>query len=83
MKQEMMGWQWHQLDCMQIISTWLQTDNIASTLSVNFYRLDALIDAQPIVPKTLKAFRSAMYVYVSILRAGVQPTLDPYTEAFL
>jgi len=26
MKQEMMGWQWHQLDCMQIICTSLQTD---------------------------------------------------------
>jgi len=27
MKQEMMGWQWHQLDLMQIICTSLQTDN--------------------------------------------------------
>jgi len=27
MKQEMMGWQWHQLDHMQIICTSLQTDN--------------------------------------------------------
>jgi len=26
MKQEMMGWQWHQLDEMQIICTLLQTD---------------------------------------------------------
>jgi len=26
MKQEMMGWQWHQLDHMQIIYTSLQTD---------------------------------------------------------
>jgi len=31
MKQEMMGWQWHQLDHMQIICTSLQTDNHAST----------------------------------------------------
>jgi len=31
MKQEMMGWQWHQLDHMQIICTLLQTDNRAST----------------------------------------------------
>jgi len=28
-KQEMMGWQWHQLDHMQIICTSLQTDNQA------------------------------------------------------
>jgi len=30
MKQEMMGWQWHQLDHMQILRTSLQTDNHAS-----------------------------------------------------
>jgi len=34
MKQEMMGWQWHQLDHMQIIYTSLQTDNHASTSSL-------------------------------------------------
>jgi len=28
----MIGWQWHQLDQMQIICTLLQTDNHASTL---------------------------------------------------
>jgi len=37
MKQEMMGWQWHQLDHMQIIYNSLQTDNHASTSSLNFY----------------------------------------------
>jgi len=31
MKQEMMGWQWHQLDHMQIIFILLQTDNNART----------------------------------------------------
>jgi len=30
-EQQMMGWQWHQLDHMQIICTSLQTDNHAST----------------------------------------------------
>jgi len=34
-KQEMMGWQWHQLDHMQNICTSLQTDNDASTSSLN------------------------------------------------
>jgi len=38
MKQEMMGWQSHQLDHMQIICTLLQTDNHVSTLSVNFFK---------------------------------------------
>jgi len=32
----MMGWQWHQLDHMQIICVWLQTDDHASTSSLNF-----------------------------------------------
>jgi len=36
MKQEMMGWQWHQLDHMQIISTLLQTNNHARTSSLIF-----------------------------------------------
>jgi len=37
-KEEMMGWQWHQLDHMQIICTLLQTDNHASTSPLSFYR---------------------------------------------
>jgi len=36
MKQEMMGWQWHQLDHVEIICTSLQTGNHASTSSLNF-----------------------------------------------
>jgi len=48
MKQEMMGWHWHQLNHMQIIYTSLQTDNHASNTSwLNVYRPDALPDAQP------------------------------------
>jgi len=47
MKQEMMGWQWHQLDHMQIICTLLQTDIHASTSSLSFYMPDARPDAQP------------------------------------
>jgi len=45
----MMGWQWHQLDYMQIICTLLQRDNHASTLSLTFHRPHALPDAQPTV----------------------------------
>jgi len=47
LKQEMMGWQWRQLDHMQIICITLQTDNHASTYHSIFYGLDALPDAQP------------------------------------
>jgi len=33
MKQEMTGWQWHQLDNMQVMYTSLQTHNHASVTS--------------------------------------------------
>jgi len=34
LEHEMMGWQWHQLDHIQIICTLLQTDNHANTSPV-------------------------------------------------
>ena len=37
LKQETTGWQWHQLNHMQIISTSLQTDNHASTSSLHIF----------------------------------------------
>jgi len=47
----MMGWQWHQLDYIQIIGTSIQRDNYASTSPIIFYRPDALDDAQPTMSK--------------------------------
>jgi len=49
----MMGWQWHQLDHMQIICTSLQTDSFASTSPLSFHRPDALpvAVAQPTASK--------------------------------
>jgi len=38
LEQEMMGWQWHQLDHMQIIGTLIQTDNHASTSPLSFFK---------------------------------------------
>jgi len=38
MKQEMTGCQWHQLDHMLIICTSLQSDNLASTSSLSFFK---------------------------------------------
>ena len=35
-KQEMIGWHWHQLDHMHIICTLIQTDNHVSTSSLSF-----------------------------------------------
>jgi len=51
MKQEMMGWQWHQLDNMQIICTSLWTDNHDTTSPFSFYRPDALPATQPTASK--------------------------------
>jgi len=45
MTQEIMRWQYHQLDHMQTICTSLQTENHASISSLNFYRPDVLPDA--------------------------------------
>ena len=46
-----LGWQWHQLDHMQIICTSLQTDNHASTSPLSFYIPYALPAAQPTASK--------------------------------
>jgi len=43
MKQETMEWQWNQLDHMEISCTSLQTDNHASTSSLNFCRPDEML----------------------------------------
>jgi len=51
MKQEMMGWQWHHLDHMQIICSSLQIGDHAITSSLNFYRLDVFPDAQSTASK--------------------------------
>jgi len=48
LEQEMMGWQWHQLDHMQIICTSLQTDNHAITSPLSF---DALPSTKPTASK--------------------------------
>jgi len=55
LEQEMTGWQWHQLDHMQIICTLFQTDNHASTSSLNSYRLDAVSCHPTNSVKALKA----------------------------
>ena len=44
------GWQWHQLEHMQVCTSF-QTENHGSTPSLSFYRLDALPAAQPTVSK--------------------------------
>jgi len=50
----MIKWQWYQQDHMQTICTLLQSDDLDSTSSLNFYRLDPLADAQPTMSKQRK-----------------------------
>jgi len=55
-----MGWQWHQLDHMQIICTSLQRDNHANTSSLIFFtgRMLFLTPNQP-KHQSVKALKAA------------------------
>ena len=49
---DMTGWQWHQLDHMQVICTSLQTDNHTNTSSLKFFYVPgALPAAEPTLAK--------------------------------
>jgi len=48
---EMMGWQWHQLNHIQAISTSLQKITMPACHQSDFYGPDALPDTQPTVSK--------------------------------
>jgi len=50
-----MGWQWHQLDHMQIICTLIQTDNHASISSLDFRQAGCSFWCPTKSVKTLKA----------------------------
>jgi len=65
MKQEIMGWHWHQLDHMQIICTSLQTDNHASTSSLGCP--DALPVTQPTASKHWKHSNTAQLLFFVLL----------------
>jgi len=62
---EVLGWQWHQLDHMQTIYTSLQTDNNINNPSLNFYRLDVLPDTQITVSKHCGQFEG-QHVVITI-----------------
>ena len=70
-----MGWQWRQLDHMQIICTSLQPDNHASTSSLSFYRPDALPDAQPAVSKHWR-----QGTHLALLITYVQCGVNTFTQ---
>ena len=52
----MMGWQWHQLDHIQIICTSLQTDDHASTSPLTFLQAERPSCRTTNSVKALKAF---------------------------
>jgi len=70
LQQEMMGWQWHQLDHMQIICTPLQRDNHASTSPLSFYGPDALHAAQPKASKHL-AEKNCVLTFATLRRLSI------------
>jgi len=80
----MVGWQWHQLDHMQIICTLLQIDKHTS-----FYRLDALPATQPTASKLaphhsrktagIDVYEEIITVSLCILLAALYVTIVRYT----
>ena len=65
MKQQILGWQQHQMDNMQIICPSLQMDNHVGTSSLAYYRTNAFPDAHPTVythtVKMMKQTRNTFY----------------------
>jgi len=57
-KQKIMGWQWHQLDHMQIIFTSLQSDNHASTSPLSFLQAGCPSSCLTDSIKTLKTLNT-------------------------
>ena len=83
LKQKVMGWQWHQLNHMQIICTSLQTDNHASTSSLHiFYRPDALPATQPTASKHWRTIMCDLMLIIHCQADGVVIKL-PYCHGIL
>jgi len=76
MKQEMMGWPWHQLDLMQIICTSLQTDNHTSTSKLN---LNKRTKTKP-KPKPTLIFKncSCVCAYHFVHNCRTQPSTEQF-----
>ena len=63
--QQMMEWQWHQLDHMQIICTLLQTDNHNSTSPLRFLQAGCPSCRPPNSVKAPKAFKALLHIYTA------------------
>jgi len=78
----MMGWQWHQLDHMQIICTLLETDNYASTSSLITYQTLKLLKMSYETKTTrrpLKGPKNAVFV-PGALDLQIRPSEGPNTS---
>jgi len=76
LEQEMLGWQWHQLDRMQIICncTSLQTDNHASTSPLKFLQAGCPPVAQPTasnIEGIKKKQKHVLYVFDNLIKTIV------------
>ena len=68
LKQDMIGWQWHWLDHIQIICTSLPTDNHASSSLLKFFNgPDALPASQPSVSKHCPGKEAIQWVLLLLL----------------
>jgi len=68
MRQEMIWWQWHQLDHVQVIYTSLQTHNHPSTLSLNFLQAGCSSWRPTNIVKALKAERLGIDYIITVVQ---------------
>jgi len=61
-----MGWQWHQLDHMQVICTLLHIRHNHASISLSFYIPDALPDAQPTTAKNWRQCPKNFMIMLSV-----------------
>jgi len=79
----MIGWQWHQLDHIQIICSLLQTDNHTSSSPLSFYRPDAFPAAKPTASKHCKSCAtSQIWKYAPTLNTSTDSSGNNSTDEF-
>ena len=74
LEQEMIGWQWHQLDHMQVICTSLQTDNHAITSPIDFLQAGC---PSCLPTNSIKALKAKSTEGKRITTAYIQPRSWP------
>ena len=82
-KQEMMRWQWHQLDHMQIICTSLQTDNHASTSPQQFLQAGCAFCHPTYSIKSLKAPDICNKLTLLEVKQHMSPKVKGHTDIYV